>query len=501
MGKKKQVDKDVLNNLLSCEQNPTFSELDELEDLTKLYSDDKDNKKEKPRATISDEPIEDITSLPDKEQAPGDRSTQKDGGPVEFEDVTALTDSMPDTVEDGFEDEVIEEIDSADPEFETEPEAPPTATVSHAGKKVLVVEDYENLYLPSLTFCLDSEASGYQLERIGGSGEAMSMLASDESASLVVIDLRMPDMEGFKLLAHMSIHHHSVPVIVMSAYSNPESEAKLQSLGTLRLLNNPLDLDELPCLIDKGLTIETGDDSIADLALTSFLQLVEMEQKTTLLEIRNEGNELCRCYFKRGSLENVTCGQVTGIPAVAKVLYWENISVDFVDLPEEGVDKQLDMPVEDILNQALNGESADSGGKAAPVAAAEGSAEPDTQRQLEKILAGFEDVNGYRASALVQISGDIIAKDILDESQLDFVLVALVFADIYRSASETILKTGLNKCAEVITVTDKGIIVVRAVEREGKINEGIVVLLSMEGDIFQIREKIDSVLSDINKTI
>jgi CheY-like chemotaxis protein len=50
--------------------------------------------------------------------------------------------------------------------------------------------------------------------------EAVQILDAT-GVDLVVTDLRMPKMDGFELLAHMSGNYPDIPVIVMTAYGTP----------------------------------------------------------------------------------------------------------------------------------------------------------------------------------------------------------------------------------------------------------------------------------------
>ena len=52
---------------------------------------------------------------------------------------------------------------------------------------------------------------------------------------LVVTDLRMPKMDGFELLAHMSGQYPNIPVIVMTAYDTPEIEERLKDMGVFNI--------------------------------------------------------------------------------------------------------------------------------------------------------------------------------------------------------------------------------------------------------------------------
>ena len=53
--------------------------------------------------------------------------------------------------------------------------------------------------------------------------EALTRLKQN-IVSLVVTDLKMPNMDGFELLAHIMEHYPDIPVIIITGYSTPEIE-------------------------------------------------------------------------------------------------------------------------------------------------------------------------------------------------------------------------------------------------------------------------------------
>ena len=58
--------------------------------------------------------------------------------------------------------------------------------------------------------------------------------------SLVVTDLKMPNMDGFELLAHIMEHYADIPVIIITGYSTPEMEQLARKGGAVGYISpNP----------------------------------------------------------------------------------------------------------------------------------------------------------------------------------------------------------------------------------------------------------------------
>lgn len=72
--------------------------------------------------------------------------------------------------------------------------------------------------------------------------EAVQILESDPSVSLVLLDLEMPEMDGFALLEYLrrSPALHDVPVVVMSQHDEEENELRALQLGATDFIEKPL---------------------------------------------------------------------------------------------------------------------------------------------------------------------------------------------------------------------------------------------------------------------
>ena len=74
---------------------------------------------------------------------------------------------------------------------------------------------------------------------------------------LVVTDLKMAEMDGLELLAYIRKNNPYIPVIVMTAFGNPELENWLQSLGVFAYLEKPIDFIELTNKILSALSLKS----------------------------------------------------------------------------------------------------------------------------------------------------------------------------------------------------------------------------------------------------
>ncbi len=116
-------------------------------------------------------------------------------------------------------------------------------------KPVIVVDDdkrtrrilqilLERLELPSEAF----ESATDALERL-----------REESAALVLTDLKMPRMNGIEFLRELRQLDAEVPVIVLTAYGTVEAAVEAMKLGAVDFLSKPFDVDSLEVLIGRSL--------------------------------------------------------------------------------------------------------------------------------------------------------------------------------------------------------------------------------------------------------
>jgi FixJ family two-component response regulator len=61
----------------------------------------------------------------------------------------------------------------------------------------------------------------------------------------VILDLHMPDLDGFDVLRHFARMHYQCPVIVMTGHDSSKARAESLALGAVKYLAKPLDADLL----------------------------------------------------------------------------------------------------------------------------------------------------------------------------------------------------------------------------------------------------------------
>jgi predicted regulator of Ras-like GTPase activity (Roadblock/LC7/MglB family)/DNA-binding response OmpR family regulator len=198
-------------------------------------------------------------------------------------------------------------------------------------KNVLIVDD-ERYFLLSLVEGLGTYAADFNTLTAENGKKAVDIL-NKTAVDLVVTDLKMPEMDGFELLAFMTKNYPAIPVIVMTAYCTPEIKTRLDLLGSFKVLEKPLDFKDLVDVIFAELaSISKG--YIRGITLPAFLQLVEMERKTCTLTIRSH-NRRGFLYFSDGELMDADNGNDRHEKAALDIVCWDEAEIEISSVCRE----------------------------------------------------------------------------------------------------------------------------------------------------------------------
>ncbi len=117
-----------------------------------------------------------------------------------------------------------------------------------APSTVLVVDDIE---LNRYTIAARLRRAGYNTEIAGGAKEAWSIVHS-KSVDLILLDLRMPEIDGYMFLDELKndVHYKDVPVIILSAEGDSEAIERALNQGASDYIVKPFHAQLLKSRID-----------------------------------------------------------------------------------------------------------------------------------------------------------------------------------------------------------------------------------------------------------
>jgi len=98
--------------------------------------------------------------------------------------------------------------------------------------KVLIVDDHP-LIREALRHVLRTLDDGLDLVEAQNCAEALAAAAAHADLDLVLLDLALPDADGFDALARLRERHPGLPVVVLSAFEQPELVTRALDAGAM----------------------------------------------------------------------------------------------------------------------------------------------------------------------------------------------------------------------------------------------------------------------------
>jgi DNA-binding NtrC family response regulator len=90
--------------------------------------------------------------------------------------------------------------------------------------------------------------------RVASNAEDAVRLIAERAPDLVVMDIRMPGIDGLQALQEIRSRFPDVYVVMMTAYGTSQTSIDAIRVGAFDYLNKPLDLDQLRSVIEKALS-------------------------------------------------------------------------------------------------------------------------------------------------------------------------------------------------------------------------------------------------------
>jgi two-component system cell cycle response regulator DivK len=118
-----------------------------------------------------------------------------------------------------------------------------------AGEQILLVEDNAK----NMTLLRDVlRATGYRTLEATTGAQAL-MLASEHGPALVLMDIRLPDMDGVEALSRLRMDQRtaSIPVLAVTAQAMKGDSERFKEAGFDGYLSKPVDIDELLMIVGQ----------------------------------------------------------------------------------------------------------------------------------------------------------------------------------------------------------------------------------------------------------
>ena len=111
--------------------------------------------------------------------------------------------------------------------------------------RIIVVDDEDSIRRRCVRLLSNQ---GYEVVGASDSQGALKLIQSDHF-DLMLVDIRMPGMDGLELMQRIKARHPALETVVMTAYASVDTAVKAIKLGAYDYLAKPFDTEELIHLI------------------------------------------------------------------------------------------------------------------------------------------------------------------------------------------------------------------------------------------------------------
>jgi CheY-like chemotaxis protein len=115
--------------------------------------------------------------------------------------------------------------------------------------RLLIAEDEDTLSY-FLRQSLEDAKPPFEVETVGAGSEALKRVVA-EQFDLMLVDLRLPDMDGVSLIRAVRQFDPFMKVIVMTAYGSPEAERQVKELGVDGYVIKPFVVEDVKKMITR----------------------------------------------------------------------------------------------------------------------------------------------------------------------------------------------------------------------------------------------------------
>ncbi|WP_168123089.1 response regulator [Paenibacillus sp. HB172176] len=126
-------------------------------------------------------------------------------------------------------------------------------------KKVLIVDDQNGIRVLLLEVFSSEGYNTFQ----AANGKLALEIVNREAPDLVLLDMKIPGMDGLEILKHIKAINSSIKVIMMTAYGELDMIKEATDLGALMHFTKPFDIDEMRFEVNRQLHDDKSSDRFA----------------------------------------------------------------------------------------------------------------------------------------------------------------------------------------------------------------------------------------------
>lgn len=121
-------------------------------------------------------------------------------------------------------------------------------------EKILIVDDQYGIRI-LLTEVLQKE--GYMTFQAANGFQAID-ITKEQAPDLVLLDMKIPGMDGIEILKRLKQHDETIKVIIMTAYGELDMIQEAKDLGALTHFAKPFDIDEIRKVVREYIPVKSN---------------------------------------------------------------------------------------------------------------------------------------------------------------------------------------------------------------------------------------------------
>lgn len=163
-------------------------------------------------------------------------------------------------------------------------------TTQHKGPRILIVDDepsIRELLSTSLRF------AGFGVRTVGNGAQTISAVLEEEP-DLIILDVMLPDMNGFSVTKRLRSAGYTAPILFLTAKDDTEDKVMGLTVGGDDYVTKPFSLDEIIARIKAILrrTIQEDEDAVLEVGP------IVLDQDTHEVQVAGSSVELSPTEFK-----------------------------------------------------------------------------------------------------------------------------------------------------------------------------------------------------------
>ena len=209
--------------------------------------------------------------------------------------------------------------------------------------KILVVDDDQDFCFNLSTIL---QENGFAVVTAASGREALLKIQAARP-DLVLLDLRLPDIEGMKVLQKIKESHPDLDIIIITAYIDVKDAIRAMKLGAYDYITKPFDNEELLLTINKTLEVQHLRGEISSLKK-------ELGEKPRVEKVMGDSSQIKKVLIKVDLVAPTDFTVIiqgesgTGKEVIANLLHQKSlrkdnafIAIDCSAIPETLIEAEL----------------------------------------------------------------------------------------------------------------------------------------------------------------